>query len=461
LEKLLEETDLTYLGFYYKKQSENSEKAALFLLNISQKLDYLSGIILINCEDNSEFEKCKTQDKEKNIDVFPVITLFIPPELKFNPYTKKFNKHYERLYDKNEFSENLVYNFVTSNILNKGLKLNPDNIDDFLNNQEYNKLVLFTDKKQTPLIFRGLSNYFYNQLLFGEIEKDQEPLIKKFGVKSFPTLMIYKTQEDSDDILEEPVIEFYKGKINAKNIVEFISEYALKNKKYLEDKNQNRKSTEIDYAKSIKEINSDKLQENNFFDKNKNKKIVLYLNIDKNLEKLRTDKDHGIEKQNQIIPDFLRKFYFNASGFFYFYRINCICEKELAFCKESLKAKEFPTLILLSNKSFEKPEYLPLDYEELQNEILKLFPSELNYVNPQNFQTTLQSTIISNKIPIFYFYQENVPLGIHLILNEGKFKTNVEFLAFEAPPKEILNNFQVKKLPELVIVLNDPNNPGR
>lgn len=458
---MLEETDLTYLGFYYKKQSENSEKAALFLLNISQKLEYLSGIILINCEDNSEFEKCKTQDKDKNIDVFPIITLFVPPELKFNPYTKKFNKHYERLYDKNEFSENLVYNFITANILNKGLKLNPDNIDDFLNNKEYNKLVLFTDKKQTPLIFRGLSNYFYNQILLGEIEKEQVTLIKRFGVKSFPTLMIYKTQEDSDDILEEPVIEFYKGKINAKNIVEFISDYALKNKKYLEDKNQNKQSSNINYVKGIREINSEKLQENNFFEKNKNKKIVLYLNSDKNLENFNSDKEQDFEKQNQLIPEVLRKFYFNASGFFYFYRVNCISEKDLAFCKETLKAKEFPTLMLLNNKSFEKPEYLPLDYEELQIEILRLFPSELNYVNPQNFQMTLQSTIMSNKIPIFYFHQDNVPLGIHLIVNEGKFKPDVELLAFEAPPKEILNNFQVKKLPELLIVLNDPTNPGR
>lgn len=454
------------MAYYYKKDSPNSNAAAQFLVNTSEKLNYLAGIILIDCgadeNEAKKFERCKAPKEAAESDYFPVITLLVPPELKFNPYTKKFNKHYERQWDRPEFSENLVYNFITSSISNRGVKLNSDNIDDFLSNQEYNKLVLFTDKKQTPLIFRGLSNYFFNQMLFGEVEKDQEKLIKRFNVKSFPTLMVYKTQEDSDDLLDEPVVQFYQGKINAKDIAEFLSEYALKQKKYLEG-TQNFKPAKTLLSKAIKEITPQQLKEASFFEKNKNKQIILFLNSNENL-KFEINKNLNeaeIEAQNALFPEALKKLFTEASGFFYFYRVNCLSEADAAFCKESFKAKALPALAVLRSASLEKAELLPLEAEELQAEMLRLFPSEISFVNPQNLQMNLQIAINQNKVPLMYFYQDSVPLGLHLISYEGKYKQYVELMAFEVPPKEILTNFQVTKLPELVIVLNDPSNPGR
>lgn len=433
---------------------------AHFLSNVAEKLNYLSGILLINCEDNeTEFERCRDENKEKakekDIDIYPMITLFIPPELKFNPYTKKFNKHYEKMYDKQEISENFIYNFITANILNKGKKLNDDNIDDFLANNEFNKLLLFTDKKQTPLIFRGLSNYFYSQLLFGEVEKSQDKLIKRFKIQSFPTLMVYKTLEYLDDILDEPILEFYKGKVNAKAIVEFLSEFALKSKKYLET-NENFDTTHIDYVKAVKEIKDEDFNIS-FFEKNKNKRIVLYISNHK-------------DSNDDLVPDVVRKLYFNTSGFFYFYRFNCNEKKDI--CSKGLKGHELPALLLINknlnikdfsniNNIIDKADKLPLDYDDIQNEILKFFPSELDYINPSNFQSSLQRAIVEKKIPIVYLYEDQVPLGLHLISIDSKYREHLSIFGFESPPKEILKNLQVNKLPELTLVINDPSNPGR
>jgi len=367
------------------------------------------------------------------------------------------------MWDRPEFSENLVYNFITSSIANKAItKLNIDNIDDFLSNQEYNKIILFTDKKQTPLIFRGLSNFFFNQLLFGEVEKEEKKLIEKFNVKSFPTLMIYKTQEDSDDLLDEPLVEFYQGKINAKDIAEFLSEYSLGHKKYLEN-TKNFKPAKLLFAKAIKEITQKELQDKSFFEK---KKIILFLNNNKNLENLvyldlKNLSETEIEAQNMLFPESLRKIYTETSSLFYFYRLKCSSEADAAFCRNSLKAQEFPALVIIDKDSLAKAELLPMEYEELQSKILRILPSEITFVNPQNFQMSLQSVIKENKVPIMYFYQDAIPLGLHLISHEGKFKQHVELMAFEDPPKEMLKNFQVTKLPELVIVLNDPSQPGR
>ncbi len=477
MDKLLDETDLTYLAFYYKKESINSNAGAQFLLNTADKLNYLAGIILIDCGavDESEAaqkpQKCKIPKEAQRAepDYFPVITLFIPPELKFNPYTKKFNKHFEKQWDRPEFSENLVYSFITNNIANRGMKLNSENFEDFFGNKEYNKLVLFTDKKQTPLIFRGLSNYFYNQLLFGEVPKEQEILIKRFNVTRFPTLMVYKTQEDTEDLLDEPVIEFYQGKINAKDIAEFLSMYALKNKKYLGssiNSSENFKAGKALLSKAIQAIAPKELKDPSFLVRNKNKRIILFLHSD-NISDLHEIKNENlseteIEAQNSLFPEALRNLFREASGFFYFYRLNCASASETSFCRESFKKKAYPALLLMSMAALEKAELLPLDsYEHLQSELLRIYPSDISFVNPQNLQMNLQLAISSSKVPLMYFYQDAVPLGLHLISHESNYKQHVELMAFEAPPKEILTNFQITKMPELVIVLNDPSNPGR
>lgn len=452
MEKLLNESDLTFLAFYYKKNSENSKKVAEFLVNISEKLNYLSGIILIDCDkvDKNYFVRCSSEVEKETEDLFPIVNLYIPPELKFNPYTKKFNSHLERNYEKKEYSENFIYNFITSNILNKGIKLNSDNLENFLGNSDYNKLILFTNKKQTPLIFRGLSNYFLNQLLFGEVEKEQVDLIKRFDIKTFPTLMIYKTQEDQDDILDEPKIEIYKGKIASAEIVEFLSDYALRQKKYLEINENPQTSSQINYLNVIRNLSKDQLHQ--FFEKNKEKKIILFLS-----------------KDSINIPEYLQKFYFDTNSFFYFIRYNC--EEDPEFCKSTFKIKQIPSLLFVdARKSEEKKEFLKifenaenlnLDYNDIQNEILRNFPSEISFINHQTFQNSISSTVNSGKIPIIYLYDnEIIPLGVHLLTIDPRIKERMQIYAFENPPKEIIKNFQVNKLPELILLFNDPDNFG-
>lgn len=442
LEKILDETDLTYLGYYYKEDSEDSEKGAFPLKNISEKLEYLAGIILIDCSLNPEdFENCKLGNQEKE-DRFPVISIFVPPELKFNPYTKKMNRHYERLYDRKEYSENLAYSFLTSNILNKGSKLDSDNIQNFLENSDYNKLILFTDKKQTPLIFRGLSNYFYNQLLFGEIEKEQTALIKKFGITKFPTLMIYKTQEDALNTLDEPELEFYKGKVNAKEIVEFLTEFALPSKKYL-----NKEGILKTNFKNIKTIDED------FLKKNKEKRIILLME----------------SEENKKISDSLNKIYMETHGFFSFFKILCD-ESNKNICRKINKKFEFPGLFLLNKDSekmenlqkfFASAENLPLESKDLQEELSRTFTGEMNIINPTNYQMSMAGAIAQKKVPILYFSKSEIPLPMNLISSDKKFSESVSFFYFQNPSQEIMKNFNIESLPELTIILDDPSNPGK
>ena len=45
-----------------------------------------------------------------------------------------------------------------------------------------NKILLFTDKKSTPAVYKALSKKYKDRLLFGEIRKSDEALCAKFKV---------------------------------------------------------------------------------------------------------------------------------------------------------------------------------------------------------------------------------------------------------------------------------------
>ena len=45
------------------------------------------------------------------------------------------------------------------------------------------KILLFTDKKSTPTIYKALSKKFLNRLIFGEIKSTEQDLIGKFKIK--------------------------------------------------------------------------------------------------------------------------------------------------------------------------------------------------------------------------------------------------------------------------------------
>lgn len=57
------------------------------------------------------------------------------------------------------------------------------------------KVLLFTDKAKTPIVFRALSTYFDKTIEFGMISSSEDSLVKQYKVKSFPSFFILKHGE--------------------------------------------------------------------------------------------------------------------------------------------------------------------------------------------------------------------------------------------------------------------------
>ena len=132
---LLTTSDTTYLVYYYKKSSKSSKIGARLLQRISEKLEFLAQIALVNCDsDNAQaFKLCKIDDQNKDKDSFPRITVHRPPDYRQNPYTGEVSNHEEKILPNGEVSETILQNFITSNIPStRTLSLNTDNIEGFL-----------------------------------------------------------------------------------------------------------------------------------------------------------------------------------------------------------------------------------------------------------------------------------------------------------------------------------------
>jgi hypothetical protein len=51
-------------------------------------------------------------------------------------------------------------------------------------------VLLFTDKKSTPAIFKALSKKYLEKLVFGEVRSSETSLAEKFEIKEYPSLIV-------------------------------------------------------------------------------------------------------------------------------------------------------------------------------------------------------------------------------------------------------------------------------
>lgn len=80
------------------------------------------------------------------------------------------------------------------------------------------KVLLFTDKKGIPLIYKALSVSFEKKLFFGIVRSDEENLAKKYGVKTLPQIVVVKANENKPKL--------FKGEMKFQPIHEFLNIYS-------------------------------------------------------------------------------------------------------------------------------------------------------------------------------------------------------------------------------------------
>ena len=96
-----------------------------------------------------------------------------------------------------------------------------DNYDKFVERDRLtkNKMLLFTDKKSTPTLYKALSKKYIERLNLGEVKQSSTELISKFGIKEFPTIIALTNPENYE-------AEAYSGEMNVDQLSKFMSNFA-------------------------------------------------------------------------------------------------------------------------------------------------------------------------------------------------------------------------------------------
>ena len=443
----LKTTDTTILVFYYKTASENAEEIAKNLKVVYSKLKYLIELISINCDDNTMDECTKTEDNLMD-EEFYRIEIYVPPLYKQNPYTKELNSHQKMQYAKSDTSDKALYKFLTKMIISREQVITNENYENFKTRANLNKAILFTNKKSSPLMWRGLSGYFYDRIALGIVYNTEKNLCKKLGVKDFPSVMVIQTIED-EVIIDDPQEIFYEGKMDTENIVNFLEKYALKEKLYIAEKKGGRTSNDK-YLVYFNKLSAEKAM--NFFKKKINKEVILY--YDNNV------KDGKITYDN--LSDDIKEFNSETHGFFQFGYVDCTGEEKEKICRNNFKIKDFPNMVLYRpekdlKEKISKGYELPLEMSNIRREINILFEPNVRSADPLNFQYMITESVQKKKIVLLYLFDGNINFGFNLITQKKLFSDFIDFIVMDNPPDDIRRKLQVKIIPDASKTDNNGN----
>ena len=124
---------------------------------------------------------------------------------------------------------NSIMNAATKRMQSFVSTVTESNYDSFVERDRNtkHKILLFTEKKSTPTVYKALSKKYLERLTFGEVKQASEELVKQFGIEKFPTIMALTDPENYTG-------EKYEGEMNIDQLTKFMGNFAYSTPKKIE-----------------------------------------------------------------------------------------------------------------------------------------------------------------------------------------------------------------------------------
>lgn len=166
------------------------------------------NIVAIDCDDASNRPLCSRYD----VKGFPTLKLFTPGQ--------KAPTDYQGPRTAKPIVDAVLAKLDAKNIK----KLTAKSAEGFLADKELPKVLLFTSKPKSSHLYMALSMEFKGKLAFAEILDKETSLAEKYGVESFPTLLVVKNDE-------EQTVTKYEGELGYRQLDSFLATFAPKSAK--------------------------------------------------------------------------------------------------------------------------------------------------------------------------------------------------------------------------------------
>jgi hypothetical protein len=435
VDRYLNTTDTTYFLYFYNKTGMNSVMGAYYLQKLDRKLDYITKIFLIDCNDVIQnIRQCQTH-KNTTFDPYPQFELLVPPLYRFDPTTKQMNVHTNVYFGGKQVTEDTLYKFIVDNIVSYSTQIESKEIlETFIYQPVFNKIILFTEKDTTPLIYKGLTNYYYDRLLFGEIRSNQTDLVNQFNITKFPSIVVI---ENSFLLNDKPKIHHYTGSTRPGELIKYFDDFALRSKYYVKN------NFEKKLAKDCITILDNHNYDNWFKDSKDIKKAVYFTKSPLSFNQLSLE---------------MKSFINATNGYIAFGNLDCsgfakICEKEFGV-KDKL-----PKLVLYDRgekfyKVIESYVELPVGHW-----LFNYFKGvDIKEISSDEYFDIIKTTRQNEKHPIIYLNKGKdlvSSLPFYIISSIPEYHKRFEFYSIMNPTKEVLDHLRVSiNLPSVTILLH-------
>lgn len=316
ISKLYRRREIWFVLFY--KPNDRELKTFIELWKtLAEKVYGIFKIAAINCKKDEEI--CE----EFDVNQTPLIVYFSEGSQPEEVY--RGVKKWENIF---KFGASKMQSFVRV--------INSNNYGDFINeNPTQHKVVLFTQRKSTPPLFKALSKHFKDKLSFGEIRQSEKELAQRFQITAFPSVLVISDGENYKGVR-------YEGALTRDALEKFLNQYAYSPKKK-ED------------TVAVKELTSDLYHKHKQCNENDSKNIcVIYYSDNENLSGEENLMLENIAKK--YIKDPVKVFFIKAKKFKNLY---------VSFDKEDEDSK----FIVLRGHRKKYTPVKDLDLQELENKI--------------------------------------------------------------------------------------------
>ncbi|KKA25078.1 Disulfide isomerase [Rasamsonia emersonii CBS 393.64] len=175
---------------------------------VAKNLEGLAKVAAVNCDDDANKPFCG----QMGIQGFPTLKIVTPSKKPGKPRVEDYQ---------GPRSAKAIVDAVVERIPNHVKRLTDKDFQAWLSEDDKPKAILFTEKGTTSALLRSLAIDFLGGIKFAQIRNKESGAVEKFGITSFPTLILLPGGE------AEPVV--YEGELKKKPMVEFLSQAAQPN----------------------------------------------------------------------------------------------------------------------------------------------------------------------------------------------------------------------------------------
>jgi thiol-disulfide isomerase/thioredoxin len=191
INKIRQSTNYVSLVHFYKYEgnppSHSDGKSKAFAPELDKWNNEYRGVFRTGAVDCDQYaDLCKKEE----ITEFPTIKLYAPIPI---PPTKFAVPMW---LNQGELKTEEIMRWASKYLHSNVIEITNANAHTFMaEHPSVPKVLLFTDKKGVPMIYKGLSVAFEKKLNFGIVRSTDDILVQKYAVKKFPSIIVIKTGE--------------------------------------------------------------------------------------------------------------------------------------------------------------------------------------------------------------------------------------------------------------------------